>query len=93
MTLRDLGPLYFRRSGVSAERRILLLHFSDGGFIPKAATPRNSQSVWTSAFATLRRDAAVTSAPLSVRTGIIHLSKPSARPKAPEGWRTPRRFA
>jgi hypothetical protein len=35
----------------------------------------------------------VTSAPLFVRTGNICLSKPSARPKAPEGWRTPGRFA
>jgi len=27
----------FRRSGGSAERRILLVYFSDGGFLPKAA--------------------------------------------------------
>jgi hypothetical protein len=62
-----------RRGGVSAERRILPLHFSDGGFLPKAATLRNSRSVWT----------AVTSAPLFVRTEIIHLSRFSARSTAP----------
>ena len=33
-----------RRSGASAERHILLLHFSDGGFLPKAATLRNSRA-------------------------------------------------
>jgi hypothetical protein len=77
------GIVRNRRSGVSAERRILLLLFSDGGFLPKAATRRNSRSVWTAA----------TSAPLFVRTVIIHLSKPFARPKAPGDWRTPGRFA
>ncbi len=35
------------RCGVSAERRILLLQFLDGGFLPKAATLRNSRRVWT----------------------------------------------
>ena len=30
-----------RRSGVPAERHILPLHFSDGGFLPKAATLRH----------------------------------------------------
>ncbi len=28
---------HWKRSGVSAERRIFLLRFSDGGFLPKAA--------------------------------------------------------
>ena len=82
-TLHDLDSLYFRRSGVPAERRILLLQFSDGGFLPKAATLRNSRSVWTSAFATLRRDVAVASAPLFVRTKITRLSGFAARLKAP----------
>jgi hypothetical protein len=77
---RPIAPLKTAHSkrfatpgGVSAERRILLLHFSDGGFLPKAATLRNSRSVWT----------AVTSAPLFVRTEIIRLSKFSARSTAP----------
>jgi hypothetical protein len=77
----------------SAERRILLLHFSDGGFLPKAATLRISRSVWTSAFATLRRDAAVTSAPLFVRMGNIHHSNLSARPTAPLKPAHSKRFA
>jgi hypothetical protein len=85
--------MYFRRSGVPAERRILLLHFSDGGFLPEAATLRNSRSVWTSAFATLRRDVAVTSAPLFVRTEIIRLSGFAARPKAPLKTAHSKRFA
>jgi hypothetical protein len=92
-TLRDLCLLCFRRSGAPAERRILLLHFSDGGFLPKAATRRNSQSVWTSAFATLRRDVAVASAPLFVRTKITRLSGFAARPKAPLKTAHSKRFA
>ena len=72
-TIAILMPNASQYSGVSAERRILPLHFSDGGFLPKAATLRNSRSVWT----------AVTSAPLVVRTEIIRLSKFSARSTAP----------
>jgi hypothetical protein len=37
-----------RRSGVPAERRILFLHFSDGGFLPKAATARGVNAASTS---------------------------------------------
>jgi hypothetical protein len=70
-------------SGVSAERPILLLHYSDGGFLPKAATLRNSRSVWT----------AVTSAPLFVRMGNIHLSSLSAHPTAPLKPAHSKRFA
>jgi hypothetical protein len=92
-TLRDLCLLCFRRSGVPAERRIPVLHFSDGGFLPKAATRRNSRSVWTSAFATLRRDVAVASAPLFVRTKITRLSGFAARPKAPLKTAHSKRFA
>ena len=33
------------RSGDSAERRILLFHFSDGGFLPKAATTREGNAL------------------------------------------------
>ena len=54
---------------------------------------RNSRSVWTSAFATLRRDVAVTSAPLFVRTRNIHHSSLSARPTAPLKPAHSKRFA
>jgi hypothetical protein len=54
---------------------------------------RSSRSVWTSAFATLRRDVAVTSAPLFVRMGNIHHSSLSARPTAPLKPAHSKRFA
>jgi hypothetical protein len=73
--------------GVAASRQSAafsaFILFSDDGFLPKAAMPQNSRSVWT----------AVASAPLFVRTKVIHHSKFSARPIAPLKPAHSKRFA